>query len=254
MSVPPPLLPGAEPLEIEGDRRGALVLHGFTGQPASMRSLATAFGNDGFTVALPCLPGHGTLAEELAATGFSDWVTAADAAYRALTARCDQVVVAALSMGGTLALWIAERHPEVTALVLINPFIAPLLPDQEEALARELAEGREYLLTPHSDVKRPGATGGGYDRMPIRALLSLSAGAAEVAAELHLVRCPILLMTSREDHVVPPASGDTIVDRVHGEVERLFLAESYHVATVDNDASLIEERAVAFARKAVRRT
>ena len=56
-SVTSPIIPGAEPYSATGDGRGALVLHGFTGNPQSMRGLALALADAGFTVEMPLLPG-----------------------------------------------------------------------------------------------------------------------------------------------------------------------------------------------------
>src|SRR4051812_35729867 len=102
MSEPADLIPGAEAWSAEGGPAGVLVLHGFTGNPASMRGLAEALAEAGFTVELPRLPGHGTKVEDMIPTGFHDWLEAAEAAYTDLAGRCDQVVVAGLSMGGAL--------------------------------------------------------------------------------------------------------------------------------------------------------
>src|ERR1700758_4296441 len=87
-----------------GGPTGVLVLHGFTGAPSSMRPLAEAFAAAGFAVELPLLPGHGTTPEELAAVTYADWLSCATDALDALDARCERVLVAGLSMGGTLAL------------------------------------------------------------------------------------------------------------------------------------------------------
>src|ERR1700712_3276414 len=107
-----------EPAEV-----GVLVLHGFTGNPQSMRPLAEAFAAAGLTVALPLLPGHGTQVEDMLPTGWDDWSIAAEEAYAELADRCSRVVVAGLSMGGTLAAWLGTRHPEIAGLVLVNPLI-----------------------------------------------------------------------------------------------------------------------------------
>src|SRR4051812_47786805 len=93
------VIPGAEPWSAAGGDVGALVLHGFTGNPGSMRGVAEALAAAGFTVDLPLLPGHGTTVEDMMATGFADWIGAAEAAYRDLAARCRTVVVVGLSMG-----------------------------------------------------------------------------------------------------------------------------------------------------------
>ena len=52
----PDLMPGAEPWSCDGGPVGVLVVHGFTGNPQSMRPLAEALGAAGFTVSLPLLP------------------------------------------------------------------------------------------------------------------------------------------------------------------------------------------------------
>ena len=119
-------MPGAEPFSAPGGPNGALVLHGFTGTPQSMRGLAEAFAAAGFAVELPLLPGHGTSVDDLDTTTFADWSEAAEQAYSELAARCDRVVVAGLSMGAMLAAWLATRHPEIAGLVVINGAFAPL--------------------------------------------------------------------------------------------------------------------------------
>ena len=77
-------------------------------------------------------------------------------------------------------------------------------------------------------------------------MLSLFDGADGVEAALADIHCPVLVLSSREDHVVESVSGDVVVDGVSGPVERVWLEDSYHVATLDNDAPLIESRVVAF--------
>ena len=50
-SAHPPVLAGAEPLShVAGSATGVLVMHGFTGNPSSVRSLAEAFIAAGFDV------------------------------------------------------------------------------------------------------------------------------------------------------------------------------------------------------------
>jgi carboxylesterase len=83
----------------------------------------------------------------------------------------------------------------------------------------------------------------------VRGLLSLVDAQAELEAGLPEVRCPVLLFTSRQDHVVPPSNSDYLAARVSGPVERVYLDRSYHVATIDYDKDEIFERAVEFARK-----
>ena len=130
-----PVLPGAEPFSAPGGPHGALVVHGFTGCPQSMRGLAEALAGAGFAVELPRLPGHGTTIDDMLETGWTDWSGAAEAAYQDLAGRCDKVVVGGLSMGGTLTLWLAGFTSSYLLLGLLGnsksfegAIVSPLAP------------------------------------------------------------------------------------------------------------------------------
>jgi carboxylesterase len=243
------VLPGAEPFSAPGGPHGALVLHGFTGSPQSMRGLATACAAAGFAVELPLLPGHGTTVEDMATTGWDDWVATAEAAYQDLAARCDRVVVAGLSMGGTLTAWLAAAHPEIAGIVVINPAIDPPAPSFIEMLRGILESGTTVMPAVGNDIADPDETELAYDGVPVASMLSLVERGEELYARLGDISCPVLIMNSPQDHVVPPVSSDVLASKVSGPVERVSLERSYHVATLDYDKGEIESRAVEFARK-----
>jgi len=243
-----PILPGAEPQSWAGGPSGALVIHGFTGSPQSMRGLAEAFAAAGFTTELPLLPGHGTSIDDMLPTTWADWSAAADAAYADLAGRCERVVVAGLSMGGTLATWLCARHPEIAGLVAINAAIAPQ-PELAELLGPLLEAGEATFDAIGGDIAKEGVEELAYEKTPLAALASLGAAIDALQPLLADVRCPVLVLNAPEDHVVPPSSSDHLAASVSGPVERVTLARSYHVATLDHDAELIEREAVAFARR-----
>lgn len=247
--MPDRVLRGCEPSSYPGGEHGVLVCHGFTGNPQSMRPLAEAFADAGFTVELPLWPGHGTSVDDMASTTWDDWSSAAEAAYQELASRCSKVVVAGLSMGGTLALWLAAHHPEVAGIVLINPIVDPPAEPFREMLRTSLAQGVDRIPGIGSDVADPTKTEQAYDATPIAPLLSMMEPLDELNAHLAQIRCPVLLFTSGQDHVVPPVSSDVVAAAVAGPVERVILDRSYHVATLDYDAREIATRSVEFARK-----
>lgn len=244
------ILAGAEPFSSAGSGDGVLVLHGFTGTPQSMRGLARAFADAGFSVELPLLPGHGTSVEDMAATGWDDWSSAAEAAFTELESRCGRVAVAGLSMGGTLACWLAAHHPGIAALMVVNPALEPPAQSFLDILNGILDSGVEVAPSIGNDVADPEARELAYDAVPVRCLLSLTEAQAALVGQLAQIRCPTLLMTSRNDHVVPPSASDILAGAVTGPVERVWLERSQHVATLDYDRAEIEERAVAFATAA----
>jgi carboxylesterase len=243
------VLEGAEPFSAVGGPNGVLVLHGFTGNPQGLRGLAEAFAAAGFTVELPLLPGHGTTIEDMLETSWDDWSGAAEAAYGALESRCERVVVAGLSMGGTLAVWLAARHPEIAGLVVVNPTIEPPGEAMLDILRQTLEQGTTIAPAIGNDVADPTQREMAYEGMPVAPLLSLLEAQAALAPQLGEIRCPSLILTSRQDHVVPPGNSDFLAGAVSGPVERVFLERSFHVATLDYDRADIESRAVEFARK-----
>jgi carboxylesterase len=242
------VLPGAEPFSASGGPIGALVVHGFTGCPQSMRPLAEAFAAAGFTTELPLLPGHGTSVDDMLQTSWSDWSAAADAAYLDLASRCRKVVVAGLSMGGTLTLWLATRHPEIAGIVPINAAAMPMT-DMVGLVQAMVDEGAEIMDAIGNDVADPDVTELAYDKTPLRPLLSLAPVVEGLGEALKGVTCPALVIVSEQDHVVAPESSDHIVACLAGPSEKVVLTRSYHVATIDFDKDLINERAVDFARR-----
>ena len=60
-------------------RHPVLLIHGLTGVPAEMQSIARTLRRSGFTVETPLLPGHGVDEETLIKTGWRDWLAGAEA-------------------------------------------------------------------------------------------------------------------------------------------------------------------------------
>lgn len=242
------MLIDAEPFSAAGGPRGALVVHGFTGSPQSMKPIAFALAEAGFTVELPLLPGHGTTVEDMMPTTWADWSGAVEAAYGDLATRCNSVVVAGLSMGGTLTTWLAARHPEISGIALVNPLIDATAPSWAAAVASARQADGPTMPAIGSDIAKPGIVESAYAATPVAPLLSLTEALGELAGDLSQVSCPVLLFTSPDDHVVDPRSSEMLAARVSGPLERVELKRSFHVATLDYDAELISERIVAFAQ------
>ena len=243
-----PVLPGAEPFSSDGGPVGVLLCHGFTGSPQSMRPWAEHLAAAGLTVSLPRLPGHGTRWQELNLTRWEDWYAEVDRALTGLSSRCEQVFVMGLSMGGTLAIRLAEQRPgDVAGLVLVNPSLLTTRPD------RHLLPLLQLLLpswTPiGSDIKKPGVTELAYDRLPLKASYSLSKLWIATRSDLAKVVQPILIFRSSQDHVVEPDSCVLLKDKVSStSVREVVLENSYHVATLDNDAETIFAGSLDFVR------
>ena len=244
-----PIMPGAEAYAHDGGPTGVLLCHGFTGSPQSLRPWAEYLAKAGLAVSLPRLPGHGTTWQEMARTRWEDWFAEIDRTFDELQQRCDEIFVMGLSMGGCLALRLAEnRGAAVRGLVLVNPSVtadnkvlfavAPLL----------------KLLVPSvkgiaSDIKNPQANELGYDRTPTKAAATLPGLWRSTQQHLSDLTQPVLVYHSTDDHVVGPASLRLLTSALPpGQVEVRELRDSYHVATLDNDAEAIFAGSLEFVR------
>ena len=244
-----PTLPGAEPYAADGGPVGVLVSHGFTGSPASMRPWAEHLAAAGYTVRLPLLPGHGTSWQDANRTGWRDWYAAIEREYDDLAARCETVFACGLSMGATLLTRLAEQKGDaLSGLVVVNPSYATERFDAR--FARYIAWAVKSRPAIGNDIKKPGVDESGYDRTPVAAFASLQQLWRIVLDDLPSITAPILMFRSRHDHVVEPLSGRLLRAGATGTtVTEVVLEDSYHVATLDNDAPLIFDGSVEFIGK-----
>jgi len=245
-------MPGAEPFRHDGGPIGALLCHGFTGTPQSLRPWAEHLAAEDLTVRLPRLPGHGTTVAEANLTTWHDWYAELERNLVELSGRCEQVFVMGLSMGGTLAIRLAEEHgDEISGLVLVNPSLLTKRPDRFLLPALRLVVPSWTGIA--SDIKKAGSVELAYDRIPMKAAYSLSKLWVTTRADLGKVTQPVLIFRSTDDHVVEPDSTALLRQKVaSSDVREVVLENSYHVATLDNDAPTIFEGSVEFVRRLAR--
>jgi carboxylesterase len=241
-----PLTIAARP-ELTGGRRvGVLLSHGFTGSPVSIRPWGEALGERGYGVAVPRLPGHGTTWQDLNTHRFEDWYGEVARVFDQLCLDHDAVVVGGLSMGGSLALRLAEDHPDrVAGLVLVNPALASgrrdvkLLP-----VLKHVVPSFPGIV---NDIKKDGVDEGGYARTPLKAIHSFMQAWPGLVADLAKVSSPVLYFRSAVDHVVDDRTKPIVLGGISStDVTEVTLHDSYHVATLDNDAPAIFEQTAAF--------
>jgi carboxylesterase len=98
-----------------------------------------------------------------------------------------------------------------------------------------------------NDIKKPGPDELSYDRIPLRAVSEASRMMKTVRAALPSITTPLLVFRSAEDNVIPRDNGPYVVQHVGStDKDLVTLTDSYHVATMDNDAPRIFEESAAF--------
>lgn len=231
---------------------GVLLSHGYSGRSASMQPWADHLTGLGYDVVAPTLPGHSDTWREMERTTFDDWFSALLSHFDDLRSRHEQVFVGGLSMGGSLALRLAsERSDQVAGVMLVNPV------GKIEARGAWLAPLLKYVVrsvaSAPPDIKKPGVVEPTLERTSTRAAHTVLRGISALPGQLPSVRAPIVLFRSPEDHMVSDASHELILSRVSStDVTVHLLPESYHVATLDNDAATIHQESAAFLARLVR--
>lgn len=229
---------------------GILLCHGFTGTPQSLQNWANYLKEtNNFIIKLPLLAGHGSSWQKLAETDWQSWYKSLDNAYQELNQETDKIFVCAISMGATLALHLATKYPQnIVGLVLVNPAIKlqnPLL-----KLLPIISKIKKTVPGVISDIKKPNIQETGYTKIPTKALKSLLNLLKIVKSELPNVKQPILIFKSTQDHVIPKTNIAIIVENIGStKIDIIKLTNSYHVATLDNDAEKIFAQSLNFINK-----
>jgi len=236
------------PFDLPGTTRAAaLCLHGLTGTPYEVRPLAEAISARGIRAVGPALPGHNETPERLAANTHTDWLEAARTEFHRLREDCDSVFIVGMSMGGLLALALAEEE-SVDALVVIG---TPLALHQPFSWLIPLVK---YLvpISPKSrgsDIRDPAARARhpGYRVMPLRSVHELQHLQRRVRPLLARITTPILIAHGVHDRTARLLDAAEIRDSVSSEVrEYLLLAASGHIVPVDFDGPELAQAVAEF--------
>ncbi|HEY7957669.1 MAG TPA: alpha/beta fold hydrolase [Polyangia bacterium] len=223
-------------------RAGVVLVHGFTGTPFEMRLLGEHLASSGFQVVGPQLAGHVGTTGDLARTRWPDWLDSVERAFDALSARCDEVAVCGLSLGGILTLELARLRPEVKAIAALAPalWLYPAAMRFDRMMQRLPRSSRWAMpKLAGSDIfdpemRRLNKVAQGRAGMPLAALHSLIELGRELTPRLSEITQPALLIHSRRDHTVPPACSERIAVSLGSKVvKRLELERSFHVITLD---------------------
>jgi carboxylesterase len=240
------VMKGASPYFHRGGRVGVLCLHGFTASPHEMLWLGQHLASEGYTVFAPRLAGHGTRPRDLARSLWIDWLHSALDGYDILRQQCDQVFVAGLSMGGTLALLLSTY----VAVEGVIAMAAPLQPYPKLGPRRLRILKRLRPYTDHTDrsafeayVRQQQAERGEpitgrarYTLWPTAAVEQLMRLIPVVIVRLPQVTAPTLLLYSNVDLTVNVASLNVALESIAStDVEHHTFETSGHVLTQDHE-------------------
>jgi alpha-beta hydrolase superfamily lysophospholipase len=215
-------------------RGSALLLHGLTDSPYSMRALAESLHARGFDVTVLRLPGHGTVPAMLTDVSFADWQQATLLAARAVAARTPPdapFYVGGYSTGGTLALLYALQSLQEPALrrptrvLLVSPAIeltrvaalANIIDVASVVPIPVLEKVRWQEIVPEFDPYKYNSFPVNASRQVNRATRALQAALERAAADGRLrAMPPVVAWQSVVDSTV---GANGVVDRLFGALD-----------------------------------
>lgn len=239
-----------KPFYSKGDGNGILLIHGFTGSAAHMRKLADALAARGYTVKTINLPGHATTEDDMAKCSWKMWLQASKEAALEIIESCDTFTVCGLSMGGVLALLIAEQMRADACVPISAPMatknrmlplcgiVSPFIKRISWAPPSE----RHKSLDPDYDY--------GYTGFPTKTGADLHKLITLARRNLFNITCPTLAVQSDEDETVWEGSADCILNGVGSEVrQKLWLHGVPHVCTISVELDAITDAMDALIKK-----
>jgi len=254
-------------LFLERGRVGVLLIHGLGGTPVELRFIAQGLARAGYTVYCCQLAGHCGTPEELRRSSWREWYASVEAAHDKLSQHCDLVLAGGLSMGGILALHLAQNRPVgVHGLLLYAPtlkldgwsmpwhsvflqYIRPL----PVKLEFDLAERDPYGLKDErvrrlvvSSMQSGDAGAAGVFSTPMRSFAHFNSLVSAVKPNLGKVRQPALIVHPREDDIASLRNAQYLQANLGGLVDTLVLDNSYHMVTLDQQRHIVADRTARF--------
>lgn len=240
----------ALPSLYEGGETAVLLLHGFTGYPGDMTYLAEQLHQEGYTVRVPRLPGHGTDGADFLSSGWKDWLRRSIDEYLELASGHREVYVGGLSMGGVLAAILGATFPVkkialyAPAFRVRNKFIPlsglfGLFRKRVRSGAHEQYQEpeKEYISTEYWDYLWPSQSWGLYRLM------------RKAVRRLHRIEGEVLTIVSEADETVPPAVARLVESKIDAaRRQTVVLTRSSHVVTRDTEADRVAQETIRFFR------
>ena len=151
--------------------------HGFTSCPEQFRELGEQFFEQGYNVYIPRMPHHGhtdQLSEALLKTSSEELAAFATESVDIAHGLGNEVIVAGLSGGGTLAAWIAQENDDVDTAVMIAPFLGiGFIPNILNRPLTQIADKIPNIWMwwdPQTKADNPFTQSYQYPRYPLHAL------------------------------------------------------------------------------------
>ncbi|WOE31853.1 MULTISPECIES: alpha/beta hydrolase [unclassified Acinetobacter] len=255
---------------LKGNHIGILLIHGLTGTPNEVRGIARQFNQAGYSVYGVQLAGHCGDIDDLIKTNWQDWYASVCTAARALRQETTQIFVAGLSMGALLALKYASEH-HVNGVIsysptfkyngwsvptwskLIGPVGLPIVSKINRFKHTTFDEAEPYGIKNKSlrdrivnAMNSDDSSVAGLPGNPWYSLYELQKLSRDVRKHLRQITAPCLCLHAFDDDIAHRKNSEMIYSHIRGPKRLIWLYNSYHMITIDNDRKQVINESLQF--------
>lgn len=259
---------------LKGNKNLCLLIHGLTGTPKEMSSIATRLNNTGYSVSAPLLDGHNQSISVLKRKTWQEIYAALKKEFLKYESSYDNIFVAGLSFGALLGILLAHEFPgRIKAINCYSPTLffdgwatpkaSILLPliymtpikfylyfkeehpygiKNEKLRSRIESFYKQAELFDYSKVHLYG-----YPVIPVSCMYQNHLLARYLMPRLKKINVPIQLLQARNDDVTSPKNSNYIYEHICSYDKKIiFLEDSYHIITADQERDKVIEQTILF--------
>lgn len=222
-----------------------ILIHGFISSAAVYRDITVGLKNQASRIIAPTLKGHATSIEDTATIHWQSWLEQLRELYQQCRGHYKKVIVVGMSMGGALASLLAAEFADIDHLVLLVPavYLTPLLklaPMANKFTTWTKIKSLQYLKTIGGDIKKEGAYELSYYKAHFNVFEQCYRVSMAARSCLEKIKTPTTLIAASHDHVISKRCINKTYEQLACHNKKIiWLENSYHVITLDNEQSQI---------------
>lgn len=264
---------------LEGTNGAIVILiHGMTGTPSEMKFLAHYLNKKGYSIICPHLANHGKPLEVLKKTKWNEFYVSVRDIVESEKVKNNKgpIFVSGLSLGALLSLLAAYDYKDKIAGVSclaptlfydgwntpLGKYFMPLAHTpikhffyfKEEppyGIRNEAIQQRIHKYYSAASLDRmENVEQYGYPYFPVTLLHQLQLLVKYLDKRLPKIKVPVQLIQAKDDDMTSPRNSKHIYDRVGSDMkEMIFLYNSYHVVSADQERGIVAEKMDNFFRR-----
>lgn len=192
----------------KNEKLGCLIIHGFAGSIEQIESLDKYLNNKDYITSCPKLKGHTGNPNDMKNADYKEWINSAEEALLKLRKKTDKIVIVGFSMGGLIAINLANKY-DIKAIITINtPIYYWNLKMVFKNILHDIRNRRLYYIKRYIQAKKAA---------PLISLINFLKLLNETKAKLSNIKCPFLIIQTKDDDTTRVKSADYIYENINSK-------------------------------------